>query len=577
MINILKLKGLFIFLGAIFLVFGCTHHLDPIDPQGDLKRIGRPYVTQENEQLDARLSYFDLEPQAHKQFVWQAFILPKTNGISFSESDLLVGYSLSPDNFISPPQSGSCHLLQTRESTTNSKKLKAFYFVSQNPNPSEESESLFMIFDPITSKPQAIARLNTKGEAICFLEDKKYTASTRFGQNRDEIIVSNQEKKIALPWRKKGSLYIFPAPINAVLNGDLIRIGRKENQEHLKFETMSENNLRDASGFLIPTQLEDDLYKESNFQSTAMGVQEYLKTSFLVGTTPYNINLDIGTYIVTVLRKNRIVCTQEIDLKPNIKQTISCKDENNQDEEKLFFETTAFPYTIDASLYPLSIAQNATFLNWLLPTNGTLASLLSTETKNSNEEKLFSFLFGNKNGEFFQTPFSFKMAAHKLNSQIPILDTEIDTVVKGLVPYTFFTRIVPTQKIDEHFLTASYVQTTNGALIQVYDPDVLQKNVFQNTKEKIFRLHLFVPAWNSSNVVEMLIDDKIESRLVFNRGDIAEPFTTTFDFKTFKSLPFSVKFTAQGDSFLPDYLTGMPSLLPYCTTRTYFFKQDTSK
>lgn len=571
MLNCMKSRALFICLGSTLSTLGCTHRLDPIDPQADLLRLGVPYTTKENESLETRLSYFDLEPSLTKGFIWQPLILPNMGGLSFSESDLLVGYSLSSESFIPSPQSGSCQLLLPREGAPN-KNLKAFYFISQNPNPHEDAESLFLILNSLTSKPQAIARLNTKGEAICFLEDKNYTASTQFGQNRNEVVVAGAGKRTPLSFRKKGTLYIHPSKTNALLNGDLIRIGRKGGDELTELENPSELDFSTRQ-ILIPTQIEGDLYQESNFQSAAMGVDEYLKTSFLVGNISYNINLDMGKYIVTVMRKNRVVCREEVDLKPKVKHIVSCADGNDRYEEKFFFEKNVFPYTLDSSIYPQSLEQNPTFLNWLLPTDGTLASALRTEMKNKTEERSFTFLFGSgKEQSILQLPFSFELMKHKLSSPMPILEPEIDNVAKGSVPYTFFTRIVPTQKIDENFLNNSHVQMTNGVLIQVYEPDVFQENIFQNTKEKTFRLHVFIPAWNSTNVIEMIVDGKVDNRFVFNRGDITIPQTITFDLKTFKSPPFSVRFTAWGDSFLPDYLTGDSSLLPYCTTRTYFFK-----
>lgn len=226
-----------------------------------------------------------------------------------------------------------------------------------------------------------------------------------------------------------------------LMSGDVIRVGRSFSDQ--------ENFLDDPSSF--PMELDSDRYEKSNFQSQAMGVDEYLKTSLVVGQKNDFTWLKEGWYQIAVLRKNRLICTRKYKFVSNENVLIGCP-------EKRIKKT-------DLSDFDWSEENGSDDLKHQQPDNGAELRLLDNS---SSVKKSDSYLvFGQK-----------------------------------------------------------------------------------------IRLRVFVPAWNSTDIVEMYSDGQLEQRWVLERGDISKPYSVNLEKNLSTEKNFHAQFKAWGNAALPDFLTG---------------------
>jgi hypothetical protein len=112
---------------------------------------------------------------------------------------------------------------------------------------------------------------------------------------------------------------------------------------------------------------------------------------------------------------------------------------------------------------------------------------------------------------------------------------------------------------------------TNGAEIRLFDYSFMDSQNFSNMFGQKFRLRVSVPTWNSTDIVEMYINDKLYQRWVLDRGDLSKPYSVNLEENTVLDDNFKVQFKAWGPSLLPDFFTNRDEK-PFAQTRDYCVK-----
>ncbi len=548
----------------IFFISSCVHEKN--EPIIGLSELSSPYTIRSSTHAVIKLNYYDIVPYLSKKgLVWDPFILPVLENYSISESDLLIGYLEEKDNFIIPPQNGSCKILQ-KGLQYEGKSKKLYSFASAGPHPEEEAGSLFLLLDYKDLSPFALVKLNKQGEANCYLPNLSYRVSYNFGSHRKEFLIGPEEKNyIKIDFDKKGAIRVESTRENNVKNGDLIRIGRK-------FET--NNDILNNNNNFIPTRIDNDIFNPSNFLSQDLGVDETFRTSVLVGQIPFSIRLQEGKYIIAVVRKNTLICQKEININEGSFEKIECPIERIGDAENRIFSRNQYNIKFDATFFPERLNQEAHFQNWFLSQNKIFMPILNSESKNNLEEKNYSFLFNLlKLREVRKFPEDFSLKVNDTNSPYPIFGTGFENIVQGASPFFNFTSFSSQYSLEpKNILFDSYLEGTNGAEIKIFEPYLEQNGVLMSPDEQRFRVRITVPRWNSTNVVEMYVNGKLQRRWILNRGELAEPFSLTLDEKTFQDKNFTVRFIAWGEVPFPDFLYGVDNYMPFARSRDYSVK-----
>lgn len=564
--NILKFI-FFIWLTGQFFIVSCTH-----DKKNELvlnlEELSTPYPTEESSSSTLKLNYYDISPYVtSKGFLWQPFILATSNNYKVSESELLLGYMAENDNLIFPPQSGSCKILQKSEKYTDKKK-KLVSFLSSSSEPEADAGNLFLLLDNDNLQPYAIIKLNKHGTAHCYLPSSNYHLSYNFGLQRKEFVINTEDSRseIKIEFLTKGYLKINPDDANNIQNGDLLRIGRK-------FEILADAKIQQPNDNLIPTQIDSDLFKPSNFLSQIQGVDEIFQTSFLIGHTPFSLQLEEGSYKAAILRKNTLICLTEIKIENNAPVNLKCPKKQTTDLEEKIFNRNEFNISFDTTFFPEQLNQEAQFQQWFLANKENYIPILFSDLKekNNKEQKKISFLFLSNNNDIKQFPENFDLKINDKNSFFPIFGTDMRNIIEGAVPFTNFTTLHSQYQLEpSNILSNSALSVTNGVDLKLLEPFLAKDGSLTSSNEQRFRIRITVPSWNSTKVVEMYIDGKLHRRWILNRGDLSQPLSTTLDDKTFQEKDFVVRFVAWGDEALPDFLFGLDGEMPYARTRDYF-------
>lgn len=528
-------------------------------------------------------------------FVWTPFVLPVKN-LTITNASLYAGYSKydtedksesSSTHFIPPPKEGECALLNSIMDDTstgsgdkdvtskNSLKTQTKNYRFINTNKSQTiNTALFFIIDT-NHKPIAVARLNAKGESQCTLDTQPYSISMGFGRKRHEIKIESHSNIINLNFPSTSTVRINPIFVNNLKNGDIVRIGRKINFNFSKKYQEFEN-------IIIPIKIYADLYNHADMSSHDLGIDEYLKTSFLIGTSPYQIELEQGQYVIAVLRKNKLVCFNQFVLKASSPYDLSCKETLNTEKSKdeiayqFDFEDTIF----DVGFRPSNLIKDNAFVDWTISTSGTI--LLGPPSFNTNEEKsltkkdtsdFFSIVFKSK-GQIVQTNYGISLEESINTFKIPLKGMTKYDLLNGQVPFSEYI-LAKSQKYSvPYFLSRTNTLHTNGAEISILEPTMTNSgNLFATNDQKFF-VRITVPKFNSTEILEMFINDKLAKRWLLKRGNIAEPFSITESMTTYEDKNFKVKFIARGESALSNFLTGRDSFLPFAETREFCVSID---
>lgn len=598
-----KLSIIFLFFLLFF--YGCVGSKENKNQVFESYSI--PYVTREDTSPLIIYNYIDINSSVSNGLVWTPFVLPNENGIRIHESDFLDGYWNGENNPILPPEPGSCRTLENTDIDPSLTKgpLKLIHFMSDRINPEQDDKKLFFLLSPSGQKPFAMLRLNANGKASCFISLKSYYISTGYGQYRKEIQVNGEERNIKVTFPENTFIKIEPKVTNGIHKGDILRVGRSISKQ----EILTLNTNYNEGDFLIPTKIEGDLFVSGNFESKNMGVDEYLKTSILIGKNPFELQLEPSSYTFAVLRKNKLVCLKNVNLKESELYELSCPQLQKEDIE---FEDESKNYYFDSSIFPATIIETKQFQDWafslpnyfLLTSPSYFQDYAFKKEEESNLIKQFSFMYQNsrtkltrylpdvytaiapseiKKSELTQLYFgitsnvsSSYISSLRNNPQnhyflgIPLGGSEEQNVVNYSVPFSSFTKltnIVPTR----NFLKMSNVQASNGALFYLFEPLPLPQNggLFSSYLQQSFRLRITIPPWNSTNVVEMYINGKIHRRWILDRGDISKPYAKSFEEGMSETKAFTVRWVAWGEDFLSDFLTGTKNALPFAMTRDY--------
>ncbi len=565
-----------------------------------------PYIMRDDNSPLIQYNFLDIGSSVTNGLVWTPFILPNDNGISLREADLLIGYWNGVNNPILTPNPGICRILENSDEEFLPKgPLKLIHFTSDRINPEQDEKELFFLLSPSEQKPFAMVRLNSDGKASCFISLKSYYISTGYGQYRKEIQVEGSEVNVKVPFSENIFVKINPKVANGINEGDILRIGRNISEQGI---TTIKSNYNEGN-FLIPTKIDGDLYVSGNFESKNMGVDEYLKTSILVGKKPFEIQLAPSSYTFAVLRKNKLVCLKNVSLKESEIFELSCPQIQKEDIE---FEDESKNYYFDASIFPSSIIETKQFQDWafsspnyfLITSPNYYQDYENKKEENLSLIKQFTFIYQNsqtKLARYLPEPYTAIAPSEIMKSEltqlylgvtgninsnyisllrsnpqnhyflgIPLGGVGEKNIVNYAVPFSSFTkliRIVP----KKEFLKLSNVQASNGALFYLFEPLTLPQNegLLSSYVQQRFRLRITIPAWNSTNVVEMYINGKIRRRWVLDRGDISKPYAKSFEEGISETKAFTVRWVAWGPDFLPDFLTGTKRTLPFAMTRDY--------
>jgi hypothetical protein len=593
-----------IFLFFLLFFYGCVNTNE--NQNKFFEEYSIPYSTKEDNSPLISYNYTDINPYITSGLVWTPFILPNESWISLHESDFLIGYWNGGNNPILAPEPGICRILEDSNVDSLPKgPMKLVYFTSDRINPEQDEKELFFLLSPSGQKPFAMVRLNADGKASCFISLKSYNISTGYGQYRKEIQVDGGETNVKVPFPENTYIKIDPKVTNGINEGDTLRIGRSISEHGIS--TLKSNY--NEGNFLIPTKIEGDLFVSGNFESKNMGVDEYLKTSILVGKKPFEIQLEPSSYTFAVLRKNKLICLKNVNLKESEIYELSCPKIQKDDID---FEDETKNYYFDASIFPSSIIETKQFQDWafsspnyfLLTSPNYYQDYIYKKEEELNLIKQFSFMYQNSKTKLVRylpntytviAPSDIKksdltqlylgvtsnitssyISSLRNNSAnhyylgIPLGGTGEQNIANNAVPFSSFTkliRIVPTQD----FLKMSNVQASNGVLFYLFEPLTLPQNegLLSSYVQQRFRLRIMIPAWNSTNVVEMYINGKIHRRWILDRGDISKPYAKSFEEGMSETKAFTVRWVAWGEDFLSDFLTGTKNTLPFAMTRDY--------
>ncbi|KAB8029979.1 hypothetical protein [Fluviispira multicolorata] len=576
-----------------------------------LNSISTPFYMINTPSSTLQFSYQDLNPYVVNGLGWTPIILPTESHIQIQPSDFLVAYWQERDDPVLPPLEGSCRFINDSinetSSAANKGPLKLVTFNSDSVDPSKDAGEVFFLLNSETLRPFAMLKLNVYGQAKCFVSQKTFRISSGFGQlrNEKESIPNSSEQTVA--FSENSFIAIEPLRVDGIYEGDLLRIGR----------SLSANvwtNLKDKfneSGFLIPSKINNDLFIAGNFQSKKMGVDEYMKSSILIGKMPFKIKLETSSYQVAVFRKNKMVCLKTIELKPDEVYDFTCFPNEGQTEDDIF-ENEAQNYYFDPTFYPFSILDSKDFQSWAFsfPNNFLVTSPINIRDDYFNEElkseklKEFQFLFQNSNNNLTSI-LGRKYSINQLNkikktslddyylgvnsliisdyitsirnlSQdfeyfgIPLGAVGEQSLALGAVPFSVFTKFT-NKNLEEDFLSMSNIQASNGTLFKIFEPIPLTRNggILSSFIQQRFRIRIVIPAWNSTNIVEMYINGKIHRRWILDRGDISKAYSQSIEETTSEKGAFTVRWIAWGEDFLPDFLNASNNTLPLVITRDY--------
>lgn len=536
-----------------------------------------PYQTQVNALKILQLPLSDFTDNAYLNgFMWAPFVLPIEN-LTVTNAALYVGYRANIENnqesntqsndFIPPPTEGKCEIVS---STLNTQK-KEYVFVNTTKQ-KHLNTSIFFIFDK-TRTPVAVARLNTKGESRCLLPNQAYIISTGLGRQRYETEINGKSKIVNLSFPAVAALRVTPNKIINVQNGDIIRIGRKINLDFAK-------NTRTLPKLFIATKLHSDLYVNADMMSHDLAVDEYLKTSFLVGETRFQIELEPGNYVIALLRKNKLICLNNVSLKSDANYDLSCqKTLTQKSKEDIAYQFASEDSLFDVGFRPPSLIRNKNFVYWTLNTPGTILlgpPIDDDATFNPNvlnQDDFFSIVF-KKNNSILQTSYGASFSESINIFKLPLIGMHKNQLLDGQVPFSEYVHATSQKYYTPYFLNLTNVVHTNGAEISVLEPIMTSTGNLFATNSQDFLIRITVPRWDTTQILEMYINKKLSKRWILNRGDLSVPFSTTEKVNTYETKNFMVKFVSRGASPLPNFLTGLDSFLPFAETREFCVSLD---
>lgn len=523
-------------------------------------------------------------------FVWSPFVLP-TDNLTITNAALYKGYwqknQKSPENkedktFFPPPKEGTCVVF--KDSNVMDKmnpngsnppintEEKNYHFINKNAEQAINT-ALFFITDS-EQKIIAVARLNAKGESECSLNTPPYSVSIGYGRQRNEIKISSKSNIINLEFKPTSTLRINPTLENNIQNGDIVRVGRKINLDFSK-------KYHEFDNIIIPIKIYSDLYNHADMASHDLSVDEYMTTSFLVGNSRYQIELEQGQYVAAVLRKNKLVCFNQFAIKTNTPYNLSCKNTKNikKTKEEIAYQFDFEDTIFDVGFRPKNLIKNKTFVSWTTNTPGTI--LLGSPILDSNEttptsknsDDSFSIVFKSKD-QFLQTNYGTSLDESIHTFKVPLKGMSRQHLLEGQVPFSEYI-LVKSQKYSvPYFMNRTNTIHTNGAEISILEPTMTNAgNLFASTDQKFF-IRITVPKFNTTEILEMFINNKLTKRWILKRGNISEPFSITQNITTYENKNFKVKFVARGESSLSNFLTGRDNFLPFAETREFCVSID---
>ena len=541
---ILNKKNLFIPLISLYSLTSCVH--DTTQPVQNINEISHPFSSNESKSPVVELNSSEILPylSKSKDFLWNPFLLPVETNYEIEQSQFLIGYYFDNDNFLFPPQKGSCLIIKKGNAEENKNK-KLIKFKSSNPFSEMAEGEIFLLLNFDDLSPYAILRFNRAGETQCDLPKSSYYLSYKYGSFRKDFPINTEDKSlIKVDYNKKGTLNITPSLSRNIVNGDLIRIGRKIQTQN-KFIDMKENS--------IPIQIENDLYRPSNSMSQKMGVDEILQTSILVGNNPFHIRLNQGEYSIAILRKNNLVCIKEVEIEENKLEDLFCPKGNNFNMEQQILSNNNLNISFDATFFPERLNQNSEFQEWFIPNENFIMPIKIMNLKESlaekNQNNHFTFLLRpsvHSDARELNQNFNFKI--NDKISPYPIFGTDLKNIINGAIPYSRFTSIQlpPPLNYKTLFSSNSIVNSTNGVNIKLFEPIMNTDGMLSSSFEQRFRFWIYIPSWNSTNVVEMDVDGKLYRRWILDRGDVSLPFSTTLSERTNEKKQFHVQFFSWG-------------------------------
>lgn len=602
-IKIKKYNMLYVFIIILIILSGCRSSSENYSKL--LDEYANLYSMKEDQSSTISYNYLDMNPYVSNGFVWKPFVLPNEDFITLRGADFLFGYWSGANNPILIPEPGICRVIENSDDELLPKgPLKLVNFVSNHINPEENSKELVVLLSPLNQKPFAMIRLNDEGIASCFIALKKYKVSVGYGQNRKEIMVDGSETIIKVPFIENSFLKIAPKIENGIKEGDTLRIGRRMiNDNIINFNSYNNDNL------IIPTYIEGDLFIEGNLQSKNMGVDEYLKTSIFIGKKPFTIKLEPSLYTFAILRKNKLICLQNVNLKTFDILELSC-EKNQQDE--IDINDNTINYFFDASIMPSNLIDSKPFQDWSFasPNYFLLTSpnyyedtiykkedeIVSGKKFNliyqNSKTKLPNYLpeiynmfenFNSQNNDFNNIYLGVKskvtseylsLLRNSFNKKyflgIPLGGAGDGENENYFVPYSSFTKIMSIVNV-KGLIQKSNIQASNGALFYLFEPLPVPQNhgLLTNYVQQRFRLRITIPSWNSTNIVEMYINGNMHRRWILDRGNISKPYSISIEDEMSESKAFTVHWLAWGADFLPDFLTGVKNTLPLAITRDF--------
>jgi len=520
--------------------------------------------------------------------LWAPFVLPLEN-YTQTNASLFMGI-FQPNtpgeskDFLSPPEEGECTLLSRSpvlDKKTNKKgemvlsTQKKLYVFENQTKQKRLNTSLFFILDNESHLPVAVARLNTKGESKCFLPAKPYVISIGYGRYRHERHIDGESRIVGLKFPKVSALRIRSTPNNNIKVGDTIRIGRKFNLG------LTEKKNSEFPEIHIASQILPDLYVNADMKSHDFSIDEFLKTSFLVGKSRYQIELEEGNYRVAVLRKSKLLCIDTFKLEADSNHEINCSTTESQSQEEIAYQFNSEDTIFDVGFRPKHLIKESSFVNWTVDTPGTILLGPGKTTKKNNDsstpvsEDFFSLIFKtNPDSSVEQTNYSASFSEAINVFKLPLKGMSYKSLIFGQVPFSEYVLAKSREYLVPNFLNKTNVMHTNGAEITILEPVQTNQGNLYATSVQDFMIRIFVPKWNSTQILEMYVNDELFKRWILDRTDLSKPFSTTLKTNTYESGNFLVRFTAHGEIPLPNFLTGRDSFLPFVETRVFCVSLD---
>lgn len=590
----IKKSSKFVFLSALF---GC---LSAREAENNKIRennknhwlLQSPYFTTQSAADKAFVGVQEIDSELQQGLNWQPVLLPI--GTKNVQEKFLLRYFVGANNkvFLSNGiPAGECITFQETPST---RALNLQVPSEANvPAPGVEGSLVYFSFQESLI---GVGALDTQGKLSC-LVDGDVEVSTGHAQLKRTLHVSESQTSAELPFSSRGFLNV-KSNQSGLAKGDMIRVGR-----------MPLNHTADAESLFfrpLSEMRQDDLFRQTSSLRKNFGMHEYLTTTFLVGSSEFQVPFEPGRYVSLVLKPRGQICIKEFQIEANKVENLACETQLGFSKQ---FATDLPTLEFDATLFPRSLLDTAEFRDWVQSRGIDLVlSELTTAEPPVSQNSIAKFVVAPTNlssVEKMDLEKSTSIGAHQaffgaisqdLRSKsanvrvvsadtshtdetsvsqflknaghdvIPFGGTSSSAFLSGAVPFLSTTFLRWNSGLAVHFSLSNAI-ATNGAVFEWMDPVFQSNAIVKMPPQQRFRGRLVLPPYNETDTLELYVNQKVFKRLVVRRLDEKDSFEFNFDEKIEERSDFQLVVMAWANSYLPETVYGVTGLRPFLVTR----------